>query len=283
MLGGGRPRADRPPTLPELGDGRLRAPRRGHAGRAADRRSESRRACPRDGPLEAGEAMTIATGGVVPDGADAVVPIEHVTVAGDVGAGRRRRPVGRECPPARRRRRSGCASPRGRHASLRVPDRSARVGGVAEPRCGRRPSVAIVTTGTELRPPGETARGRADLRVERRHARRPARGRRRDRRAHRRRRGRRGRTSRRARAGARRRRRRHLGRGLGRPARPRAADRSRSSARRRCSGASRCGPGSRSRSPSAARRSSSGSRATPSRRSSARSSSSSPRFGRSRA
>ena len=34
--------------------------------------------------LEAGEAMTIATGGVVPDGADAVVPIEHVTVDGDV-------------------------------------------------------------------------------------------------------------------------------------------------------------------------------------------------------
>src|SRR3954466_8348043 len=29
-------------------------------------------------PLEAGEAMGIATGGVVPDGADAVIPVEYV-------------------------------------------------------------------------------------------------------------------------------------------------------------------------------------------------------------
>src|SRR3954451_17069025 len=29
-------------------------------------------------PLEAGEAMEISTGGVVPDGADAVIPVEHV-------------------------------------------------------------------------------------------------------------------------------------------------------------------------------------------------------------
>src|SRR5947199_166435 len=33
---------------------------------------------PADRPLRAGEAMGIATGGVVPDGADAVVPIEYV-------------------------------------------------------------------------------------------------------------------------------------------------------------------------------------------------------------
>ena len=33
--------------------------------------------------LEAGEAMAIATGGVVPDGADAVVPIEDVEECGD--------------------------------------------------------------------------------------------------------------------------------------------------------------------------------------------------------
>src|SRR5436305_10839344 len=33
--------------------------------------------------LAAGEAMGIATGGVVPEGADAVVPIERVSVAGD--------------------------------------------------------------------------------------------------------------------------------------------------------------------------------------------------------
>ena len=33
---------------------------------------------PADRPLAPGEAMEISTGGAVPDGADAVVPIEHV-------------------------------------------------------------------------------------------------------------------------------------------------------------------------------------------------------------
>src|SRR5581483_9556474 len=49
---------DVPATLPVVG--------RVAAGRPADR------------PLAPGEAMAIATGGVVPDGADAVVPIEEV-------------------------------------------------------------------------------------------------------------------------------------------------------------------------------------------------------------
>src|SRR5919107_1875575 len=35
---------------------------------------------PADRPLEAGEAMEISTGGTVPAGADAVVPIENVVV-----------------------------------------------------------------------------------------------------------------------------------------------------------------------------------------------------------
>ena len=81
-------------------------------------------------PLEAGEAMGIATGGVVPDGADAVIPVEYVVqhaniveiesrvevgahvrprggdlAAGDVvlGAGTRARP----CPSRRAR---GCGT-----------------------------------------------------------------------------------------------------------------------------------------------------------------------------
>src|SRR2546425_3297099 len=51
--------------------GRLPVVERIAAGRPASR------------PLGAGEAMGIATGGVVPEGADAVVPIERVTVDGD--------------------------------------------------------------------------------------------------------------------------------------------------------------------------------------------------------
>src|SRR5213593_59851 len=56
----------------------------GYAVRAADTpgrlRVEARIAAgkPAAGALEPGQAMGIATGGVVPDGADAVVPIEYV-------------------------------------------------------------------------------------------------------------------------------------------------------------------------------------------------------------
>ena len=106
-------------------------------------------------PLAAGEAMVIATGGVVPDGADAVIPLEYVVESdneveittavvqgdnirprgGDVGAGEVVVAAGERL-----------------HA--------AQVGalaaaGVAEVMCARRPRVAILATGTELRRPGE--------------------------------------------------------------------------------------------------------------------------------
>ena len=70
-------RRRRPAAVPELGDGRLRGSLGGHAGNAA-RRLPHRSRAPRPRPLEAGEAMAIATGGVVPDGADAVIPHEYV-------------------------------------------------------------------------------------------------------------------------------------------------------------------------------------------------------------
>src|SRR5919204_4059997 len=51
--------------------------------------------------LEAGEAMGIATGGVVPEGADAVIPVEYVadrdnsvTIEASVAAGDNIRPAG---------------------------------------------------------------------------------------------------------------------------------------------------------------------------------------------
>ena len=106
--------------------------------------------------LEAREAMTIATGGVVPEGADAVVPIEHVTVAGDavrvgdaVPVGANIRPRGGDIEAGARVLAAGTLLSASRLAALASA-------GVAEPRCARRPRVAVVTTGTELRPPGET-------------------------------------------------------------------------------------------------------------------------------
>jgi molybdopterin molybdotransferase len=105
-------------------------------------------------PLGGGEAMGIATGGVVPEGADAVAPIEVVverdngTVeVASVDAG---------------------AHIRGRGSDIRAGDVVVRAGirlgpahlgalaaaGVAEAWCRLRPRATVVATGSELRPPG---------------------------------------------------------------------------------------------------------------------------------
>src|ERR1700730_15204199 len=106
-------------------------------------------------PLEPGEAMEISTGGVVPDGADAVVPVESVVThdngveitehvargenvrsrGGDVRSGDPVCPAGVRLTPAQL----------GALAAV----------GLAEVRCARRPRVALLATGTELRAPGE--------------------------------------------------------------------------------------------------------------------------------
>ncbi|HYY03745.1 MAG TPA: gephyrin-like molybdotransferase Glp [Gaiellaceae bacterium] len=110
---------------------------------------------PADRLLRPGEAMAIATGGVVPEGADAVVPIEDVVdydneveVRGSVGGLDNVRPRGGDV-----------------HAGDVVLERgailhAAQVGalvaaGVEHVSCARRPRVALLTTGTELRRPGE--------------------------------------------------------------------------------------------------------------------------------
>ena len=105
--------------------------------------------------LAAGEAMGIATGGVVPDGADSVIPIEYVAEHDNevetletVGQGDNIRP------------RAGDVA-----AGEVVVARGARLhaaqigalaaAGVERIVCARRPRVAILATGTELRRPGE--------------------------------------------------------------------------------------------------------------------------------
>jgi molybdopterin molybdotransferase len=105
--------------------------------------------------LAAGEAMAIATGGVVPEGADAVVPIEvvvdhdnEVEIPQPVGQGDNVRP------------RAGDVATGDVVAQQGARLRPAQIGalaasGVAEVVCTRRPRVAILATGTELRRPGE--------------------------------------------------------------------------------------------------------------------------------
>ena len=105
-------------------------------------------------PLEAGEAMGIATGGVVPEGADAVVPIEYVVdhdnsveIGDPVAVGANVREAGGDI-------RAGEVV---LAAGVRIGPAqvgAAAAAGVGELVCGRRPRVALLATGTELQPPG---------------------------------------------------------------------------------------------------------------------------------
>jgi molybdopterin molybdotransferase len=105
--------------------------------------------------LEAGQAMAIATGGVVPDGADSVVPIEDVeerdgvvVVPGVVQEGANVRERGGDLV-----------------AGDLVVAAGTRLGpvhlgalaaaGVTRVSCARAPRVVLAVTGTELRSPGE--------------------------------------------------------------------------------------------------------------------------------
>jgi molybdopterin molybdotransferase len=105
--------------------------------------------------LESREAMAIATGGVVPEGADSVIPIEYVVeydnkveIPAAVAHGDNVRPRGGDVA-----------------AGDVVVSRGSRLGaaqigavaaaGLDQVMCARRPRVAVLTTGTELRRPGE--------------------------------------------------------------------------------------------------------------------------------
>jgi molybdopterin molybdotransferase len=110
---------------------------------------------PAPGPLEPGTAMAIATGGVVPDGADAVVPIElvradeqRVEVPEPVPRGANVRPRGGDT------RAGDTVVPAGvRLGPARIGALAAA--GIASVRCSRSPRVAVLATGTELVSPGE--------------------------------------------------------------------------------------------------------------------------------
>jgi molybdopterin molybdotransferase len=106
--------------------------------------------------LRPGEAMGIATGGVVPEGADAVVQVERVVQGDD--------DVDVSDSVAQNdniRQRGGDV-----HEGDVVLEAGTRVGpaqvgalaaaGIPELVCARRPRVAVLATGSELRTPGET-------------------------------------------------------------------------------------------------------------------------------
>jgi molybdopterin molybdotransferase len=105
--------------------------------------------------LRHGEAMGIATGGVVPAGADAVIPFEYVVehdndveIPGPVDPGANVRPRGGDLRAGEAVIASGITLGPAQLGALAAS-------GVAAVACAARPRASIVTTGTELRTPGE--------------------------------------------------------------------------------------------------------------------------------
>jgi molybdopterin molybdotransferase len=105
--------------------------------------------------LVPGEAMGIATGGAVPEGADAVIPFEYVVehdntieIQEAVAPGANVRPAGGDLRHGATVVEAGV-----RLGAVQVAALSAA--GIAEVRVSQRPSAAVLVTGSELRRPGE--------------------------------------------------------------------------------------------------------------------------------
>lgn len=115
---------------------------------------ESRAGTPSQVPLGAGEAIRISTGAALPAGADAVVRVEDVeegdgriALATDVAAGDNIRQAGEDLRAGATVLRAG--------TTLGAAELGVAVGaGAAALSCTRRPRVAVLCTGDELRPPG---------------------------------------------------------------------------------------------------------------------------------
>jgi len=105
--------------------------------------------------LQPGEAFAIATGGAVPDGADAVVPIEEVVESGNIlQVGAEVRPGSHVRPRGGDVRRGDVVVEKGNTLGAAQLGGLAAAG-VAAPLCSRSPRAFVLGTGTELRAPGE--------------------------------------------------------------------------------------------------------------------------------
>lgn len=117
---------------------------------------ESAAGAPYGCALAAGEAVAISTGAIVPAGADAVVPVEDTDGGGDEVE------IGAAAAPGAFVRRRGSDVVRGAPllgAGTRVgPAQLGAAAAIGRSTlcCRRRPRVAILTTGDELRQPGES-------------------------------------------------------------------------------------------------------------------------------
>jgi molybdopterin molybdotransferase len=115
---------------------------------------ESRAGTPADVVVGPGEAIRISTGALIPEGAEAVLQIELLTVSGDTIV------LHDDVPAGRNIRRAGEDLQKGAvvlRAGIRLgpPELGVAVAaGRGELRCSRLPKVAVVATGDELIEPG---------------------------------------------------------------------------------------------------------------------------------
>jgi molybdopterin molybdotransferase len=119
---------------------------------------ESAAGSPSENAVELGTAVAISTGAVVPEGADAVVPVEYVVkhentveISGGAEEGANVRAPGSDVAAG------DVVVPAGaRLTAARVA--AAAAAGLAEIPCRRRPRVAMLATGSELVAPGQPLR-----------------------------------------------------------------------------------------------------------------------------
>jgi molybdopterin molybdotransferase len=133
----------------------------GYAVRAADTPGQlvvvdhSAAGAPAECVLQVGQAIGISTGAVVPVGADAVVPVEVTTRDGDVVQVASVVKLENVRPRGGDVRADDVVVERG--TLLGPPQLGALAAvGLASVACGRRPRVAVLATGSELRRPGES-------------------------------------------------------------------------------------------------------------------------------
>ncbi|MGI8801997.1 MAG: molybdopterin molybdotransferase MoeA [Solirubrobacteraceae bacterium] len=147
-----RARHDSPPQASSAMDGF--AVIAGPAGRTLRLVGESRAGAPSRETVGPGTAIRIATGGVLPAGADAVVAVELAAVDGDSVT------VHEAAAPGRNVRRAGEDIRTGQiliapGTSIGAVELAVAIGGGhGELVCHRRPRVALLATGDELREPG---------------------------------------------------------------------------------------------------------------------------------
>lgn len=143
---------DVPPFANSAMDGFLVAA--GPAGRTLTIRGESRAGAPATHAPAPDEAMRVSTGALVPPGAEAVIPIENVTVDGDTLTTNAPSRAGDHVRGSGEDVRAGSeALPRG--TTLEAAEIGlAVIAGRAQVQVTRRPVVTVLATGDELVPPG---------------------------------------------------------------------------------------------------------------------------------